>query len=263
MKAIATYLSAAALAAALVTAAAPASAAVFASFSPDAAAMDFKWINNGSTNNMGTGGHFFSIAPLTQSAVTPQGVATHFQFLDPALTALGFIPATFTLDATVTSGHPASLNGAGVYTETNVDGHFSFVYSGATTANFNGSGIGLTHGENLLSGVFTDAWIQGAGGSGSFNLAAINGGALSMTSALETFHNLTPGTEEFAMNLLAATPIFGANTNKALKSFRANGGGNFSFSANVPEPQSWALMIVGFGGLGVIVRRRRAATAIA
>jgi hypothetical protein len=29
----------------------------------------------------------------------------------------------------------------------------------------------------------------------------------------------------------------------------------------VPEPQSWALMILGFGGMGLVLRRRRTATA--
>ena len=73
------------------------------------------------------------------------------------------------------------------------------------------------------------------------------------------------------MNLLAASPAFsakgcplgGGNCTKAEGSFRANGGGNFSFGATAPEPAQWALMIVGFGGLGVMARRRRAATAAA
>jgi len=32
-------------------------------------------------------------------------------------------------------------------------------------------------------------------------------------------------------------------------------------AAGVPEPASWALMILGFGGMGAVVRRRRAAVA--
>ena len=35
-------------------------------------------------------------------------------------------------------------------------------------------------------------------------------------------------------------------------------GGIVSLPALVPEPISWALMIVGFGGVGVTIRRRRA-----
>lgn len=35
----------------------------------------------------------------------------------------------------------------------------------------------------------------------------------------------------------------------------------FAFASNVPEPGAWALMIVGFGGIGAAMRRRRGATA--
>jgi hypothetical protein len=35
----------------------------------------------------------------------------------------------------------------------------------------------------------------------------------------------------------------------------------FAFATNVPEPGAWALMIVGFGGIGAAMRRRRSATA--
>jgi len=34
-------------------------------------------------------------------------------------------------------------------------------------------------------------------------------------------------------------------------------------SGGVPEPAAWALMLLGFGGLGSVLRRRRAATALA
>jgi hypothetical protein len=44
------------------------------------------------------------------------------------------------------------------------------------------------------------------------------------------------------------------------------GGGNVllrSLTVSVPEPDTWALMIVGFGGLGAMMRRRRAQVAAA
>ena len=40
-----------------------------------------------------------------------------------------------------------------------------------------------------------------------------------------------------------------------------NGNYDITFSTlggGVPEPASWALMLVGFGGLGMAMRRRRA-----
>ncbi len=38
---------------------------------------------------------------------------------------------------------------------------------------------------------------------------------------------------------------------------------NVSLTGGVPEPAAWTMMILGFGGLGAIARRRRAATAAA
>jgi hypothetical protein len=135
---------------------------------------------------------------------------------------------------------------------------FRFVYTGATISNYMGSGINLVHNSNLLSGIFTDGWIQGAGGSGSTNLSIGNGGTASYSSDYEHFLHLTPASEQFAFNLLSVTPAFGAATGKAMNSFRANGGGNFSFQAvGVPEPAAWALMIAGFAGVGGVLRRQR------
>jgi len=47
----------------------------------------------------------------------------------------------------------------------------------------------------------------------------------------------------------------------------ANGQGSsnaqiFATQAAVPEPATWALMLMGFGGMGVAMRRRRSATAL-
>ena len=35
------------------------------------------------------------------------------------------------------------------------------------------------------------------------------------------------------------------------------------FSSAVPEPSTWAMMLIGFAGLGAVLRRRRALTAFA
>ena len=35
---------------------------------------------------------------------------------------------------------------------------------------------------------------------------------------------------------------------------------NFEVAAGVPEPATWAMMLVGFGGLGGLLRRRRTAS---
>lgn len=259
MKTLTTFASAAAVALSLAAAAVPAHASVFADFTPNTNSSDFRWINSGANNN-GTGGHLISVTANNQTSA--HGVATHFTFLDPSLSALAFLPATFTVDATVSTGNAALKNGANVFTQTSLNGSFGFVYAGPTTTI---DGVHLVSGvTNLLSGVFTDAWIQGSGGSGSINAAHGNGGAAHYASDVFNFSHLAPGSEEFAFNILSVSPNFAASAGKSLKTFRANGAGNFSFAA-VPEPATWGLMIVGFGGIGAMVRnnRRRSATATA
>lgn len=216
-------------------------AAVFAQFVPDAAAADFSWVNAGADGQFVSG-----------SGATAAPVAVHFDFLDPTLASLGFLPATFTLDSS-SSATPAVDNGGGLFTQTNVGGSFSFIYSGPTQTI---GAITLTQNvTNLLSGVFTGAWIQGAGGSGSANRSAPVG-SLTYSSDVESFSGAAPGTEAFAFNLLSVAPGFGAAPGKSLNSFTASGGGNFSFAA-VPETAAWALMIVGFSLAGAGLRARR------
>jgi len=259
MKTLTTLASAAALALSLAAVSAPAHAAVIAQFTPDTNASDFKWINDGA-NNTGAGGHFFTVSD--NASTVAQGVATHFSFLDPSLALLSSISAVFKVDATV-SATPAT-NNSGLLTQSGLTGTFSFIYAGPTIDNFNGSGITLFQNSNLLSGVFGNATIEGSSGSGSANLAAVNGGTMTFTSDFLSPTRLKAGTEEFAFNLLSTTPKFGKKTGAALQGFSSNGGGNFSADA-VPEPATWGLMIVGFGGLGALARhnRRRAAVATA
>jgi hypothetical protein len=223
----------------------PAHAAVFAQFLPDTDKADFKWVNKG------TGGDFISIT--NTGSTSPQAAAVHFDYLDPGLSTLGFLPAAFTLTSDSPSGNPAMPSCCGLLAQLDIGGSFSFIYTGPTMTV---GSITLHHDlTNLLSGVFTGAWIQGAGNSGSANLTA-GPGSVTFSSDLQSFTHDKPGSGEFAYNLLSVSPGFGAKPGKALNTFTANGGGNFSIVA-IPEPASWALMILGFGGLGVALRRQR------
>jgi len=243
-----------AVAALALTAAAPSQAAVFAQFTPDTGRNIYSWVNNAAGNN-GTGGAFFTTATPTGTTVGATNV--HFSFLALGLTDLQFVPVKFTLNTTVASGSPATFTpGPNTWTQTNVNGGFSFIYTGVTKTF---GAIQVLHNANLLSGAFTDAWIQGNGGTGSTNLSIGNGGAFTSLTSDFNLGNVDPSSEEFALNLLGVTPAFGAKPGKALKSFRANGGGNFSLEIlSVPEPATWTMMLMGFGGMGAMIRRRRA-----
>jgi hypothetical protein len=236
--------SAAAIAVSLVALATPVRAAVFAQFSPNLSDPEYKWVQSVSQ----TGGHFFTINSLADTSA--QGVNTHFTFFDPALNLLVFLPTTFTLDALVPSGNPA-VSFAGLVSQGDLGGTFSFIYNGPNQVI---QGHALVNGvTNLLSGVFTGARITGLGHTGSANLSFSGGGSLTYTSDVKSFG---AAENEYSFNLLGAIPNFSASSGKSLNNFAANGGGNFSFQA-VPEPLTWGLMIMGFGGIGLTLRARR------
>jgi len=239
----------AAVAIGLSVTASPVQAAVFAQFAPVSSAADFSWIRGAPD----TEGSFISI--VNASDTTAQAVATSFSFITPSLSALAFLPANFVLDAAVTTPSPAVNNADGSFTQPNIHGTFSFTYTGPTQTI---GAITLTQNlTNLLSGVFSGAYVRGIGGSGSANLA-VTLGTLSYASDIAAIAGLRPGAEEFAFNLLSAKAQFVAQGGKAMTGITANGGGNFS-GQFVPEPAAWGLMIAGFGMAGALIRRRRAA----
>lgn len=149
------------------------------------------------------------------------------------------------------------------------------IFSGPITATFGDTGI--------PSGSFTDvfSFIIPQTGTGS--------GSLSTTTDLYT----GPTDLDIAsviVNGLAATPVFrditgaicpvrGVGTCGATETFaitsvpittgatntitvtgmsRGNGsyGGNATFTPAVPEPATWAMMLLGFAGMGMVLRRR-------
>ncbi|HLZ75537.1 PEPxxWA-CTERM sorting domain-containing protein [Phenylobacterium sp.] len=270
-------LSASAVAAlAMLAVAAPSQAAVFADFNPivvdanghpvldthgnyqKSAVDDYSWANAGGAANNSKNGSF--------STLTSKGaigsLLVEFSFSDPALSQDGTdLLANFTASMSETGFAAIPPGGPGqTWLQqglTNGVSAFSFTLANATVIN----GHSYAAGTNLLSGTLSDAWIQGAGGTGSTNVTIGNGGSLHFTSAVEPFTGLIPGSQEFVLDLGSVHPHFGAHTGDALESFKANGGGNFSFLA-VPEPATWGLMLVGFGGMGAMLRRRRA-TAVA
>ncbi|THD51256.1 MAG: PEP-CTERM sorting domain-containing protein [Phenylobacterium sp.] len=86
---------------------------------------------------------------------------------------------------------------------------------------------------------------------------------MSFTSAVDPALNAAIN-PEFAYTLLDVTPNFGSTgSGAALLSFTGKGDGEFDINLGVPEPASWSLMILGFGGLGAVIRKRRQASLLA
>jgi hypothetical protein len=196
----------------------------------------------------------------TATATTAGAAAVLFSFLDePALSGFSDLAANFTLTGSVTHT-PATLSG-GTYTQTGINGQFKFVYAGPTTT-INGYNL-VQNSSVLFSGTFTNAWIQGNGGVGGMDVTVANGGSATFASDYYNVAQFEPGTDEFTFKLATITaPLGRANATSALNSFRAHVTG--SFQAGVPEPATWAMMIMGFFGSGAMVRasrRRRVLTA--
>lgn len=273
MKALTLFATAAAAAVTLAASAAPADAAVllFASFNTGTSnTANIDWVRGTGAN--AANGHLFTTS--TATGTTLGAAAVKFTFLgDPALPDFDNLKANFTLNATV-SHTPAQFDGS-TYTQTGLDnGTFSFVYAGPTETL---DSIHLVKNVTvLLSGTFNDAWMQGAGGVGGLDVTVGNGGSAHFVSSIYDLSQSKPGSDEFALHLSNVTPHFSAvnpstgcvNTicshigTTALNSFRAHDGGDFQFNS-VPEPSTWALMIVGFGGAGAMLRQRRRTAALA
>ena len=85
----------------------------------------------------------------------------------------------------------------------------------------------------------------------------------SLFNGVTTFIVPLSGIGAFEFGNLTNIPIFNGNTNILTINYTARGngsyGGNLSFvpvAAAVPEPATWALMLLGFAGIGFAMRRR-------
>jgi hypothetical protein len=145
---------------------------------------------------------------------------------------------------------------------------FTFSPDGnSAVASFNSSGVGTTFSDTytfVLPAGFASTALTSAAVNGmtdtAFTSVVLNGNTLTTNS--------TGAIDEMSLLNVAVNP--GANnlvvngTSGGLFSY----GGNVSFAklvinptGGIPEPAGWALMILGFGSAGAMLRRRRAAQA--
>jgi hypothetical protein len=152
------------------------------------------------------------------------------------------ISATFTLSAT--NSGPATSSG------------------GEITQRYNGT-FSITNGAtNYLSGTFADA-VFGSGGA--LTQSASNPSStqsVSFTSNVIAPSLISAFDRAMSLSFTDVTPfaaiIPGTGT---LRSFTSDVSGDFS--STVPEPSTWAMMLLGFAGLGYVgFRKARARSAI-
>jgi hypothetical protein len=108
----------------------------------------------------------------------------------------------------------------------------------------------------LLRGDFTNFWLTGITNDTSGNLTSV-GGHLDLSSDLVDLSYIKGDNAIFGFTNIH--PHYGI-TGGQLNDFQANNLTG-SFAGYVPEPATWALMILGFGGAGAVLRRRKLAVA--
>lgn len=200
----------------------------------------------------------FTISTTTPTnsaqAIVPDSVDVTFSYVNSPLSALGSLTASFTMNVAITAA--ATNLGGGFYTQSTGAGTFSFL----STAPISWGGTSFAAGSNLLSGSFCTATLFGASSSGSLSGSTDTCAFLTFTSDLLDFSNTT--SRDFSMSLTAITPVLNALTGETLNSFNAFSSGNFSAEPlpnGIPEPGTWAMLLLGMGMVGAVHRRRRTA----
>jgi len=161
--------------------------------------------------------------------------------------------AFLTFNASTVGGALLYDSGTQTFTQTGLNG--SFDYRSAA-----GGG-----GTVLLHGTFTNMWLKGKVGdaSGGFNSVEV-GGTTNFSSNIAglDLSYIVGDNASFSFSGVPSPPGFTlTNGNTELSSFTAgNISGTFA-GATVPEASTWALMIMGFGGAGAMLRSRRRAVA--
>lgn len=221
--------------------------------------------SNGTGGTISTTNSAFNVRP---AQAVPGAAPVTFSFLNNSLSPfVTNLPAAFTLSATVANSPIVTFSGFKVME--NFSGNFSFLTTSAMTI----GSVTYAAGSNLLSGTFSTATIFGptGGTSGSFSSSTISS-SISYTSDFLSFTNTTD--RDLALTLTGITSLAtGVNrglnnvNGNAFRSFRGTATGSFSSDPaplvlnTVPEPQTWGLMILGFGMVGVASRRRKSVVA--
>ena len=263
MRKLTILLTGATLASAALLASAPANAQVLFTFasSPTDGTNAVSWTRNASTHGgtLATNG-----TPVVNFTI----------FNDPLTFGPDIVSADFALnvsDATDATNHMGQLEQWHMGSTAD-PGTFSFTSVGAFT--YNGHNYGA--GTNLLSGLFEHTRMIANGGStglsgsdGSIYDPASPPAVVEFTSGILNLGGSFDHSFSFALTPThaignpggCATLTVVTTCTASIASFDSPISGQFS--AAVPEPGAWALMILGFGGAGAMLRRRRSLAAVA
>jgi len=172
----------------------------------------------------------------------------------------GFLPPYGSVDVTRTDATHASI----VFNSNTAGGYY---FLGAQAAGVNVNATTWTVGSLTENGAGTiaDGGSNNIDGHGSFNLTFDQTDGFTDRSSVISFTLTNTGATTWATDASVLTGnnlgnTIGAHigacntgcTAFATTGFATNGGGGV-----IPEPATWAMMILGFGGVGAMLRRRR------
>ena len=181
------------------------------------------------------------------------------------VTAVAFAIAPAAHAATILPGNPTSVPNA----KFDVSGDIT---SGPISASFGRNGLG--------SGTFTDTFLfridQNGLGSGSIT-TILSGLPMSATDLDFTSVIFNNGVTDYVVDTstgsveqggLANIPITFGTQNSLTVNYLSRGQGSYSGTLTftpgpIPEPATWAMMLLGFGAMGMVIRRRKQRTRVA
>jgi hypothetical protein len=114
---------------------------------------------------------------------------------------------------------------------------------------------------NLLTVSFSNAELDASQGNGSFTFKSNTDSVITFSSDFLDFTNVL--SKDFSFSFSGASPTFSAPLGNSGRNTSFSGSGTFASDpaplvfGDVPEPASWALMLGGFGLLGMTLRTRK------
>lgn len=215
---------------------AAAAALTFATFGGASVASAAEFVNIAVSGTPGTNQIVYNGGTKT---LTITNLMTNLDFDDAIFADLGGQAAILNLTATTTD----ALTTLGpVFLQSGFEGTFEFRSADLSTV--------------LLAGSFSQYWINGVAGGlqGSFN--SVDGTA-NFTSEVAALGGIDDDNFGFTFsNIITGNTGGYVVSGGALQSFSGSNVAG-TFGGTVPEPGTWALMILGFGGAGAMIRSRR------